>query len=206
MGVVFFFDKRTRKTITNHILFLHRPMDFQILSFINQFWHGTRVDMFSQYISMYQSMIIIRTVVIALALYFKKRYRKFMILSFVLAGVWFYLISEIGFKTLLTQETGIRPRPYVAYADSIHPIGTHYSDSSFPSSHMALTVAMITVLIILFPTVWPYAILYALLMAWSRMYNGMHYPSDVLAGTVIWIICGYLSVFLSRKIVHKNNF
>ena len=134
---------------------------------------------------MYQSMIIIRILVIALALFFKKRYRKFMILSFVLAGVSFYLVSEIGFKTLLTQETGIRQRPYIAHADSIHSIGTHYSDSSFPSSHMVLTVAMITVLIILFPTVWPYAIFYALLMAWSRMYNGMHYPSDIFAGAVI---------------------
>jgi undecaprenyl-diphosphatase len=52
---------------------------------------------------------------------------------------------------------------------------------------MVLTVAMITVLIILFPAVWPYAMLYALLMAWSRMFNGMHYPSDILAGTLLGI-------------------
>ncbi len=45
---------------------------------------------------------------------------------------------------------------------------------------MALTVAMCTVLIMLFPAVRPYAVLYALLMARSRIYNGMHYPSDVL--------------------------
>lgn len=175
-------------------------MDFQLLSFINQFWHGTRVDMFSQYISMHQSMLVIRTLVIALALYFKKKHRRFVLLSFVLAGAVFYLTSEIGFKGLLTQETGIRPRPYVAHADIIHPIGKHYSDSSFPSSHMVLTVAMITVLIILFPAVWPYAILYALLMAWSRMYNGMHYPSDILVGTIVGILCGRIGVILSKRV------
>ncbi|MEI6673178.1 MAG: phosphatase PAP2 family protein [bacterium] len=60
-------------------------------------------------------------------------------------------------------------------------MGKQYSDSSFPSSHMVLTVAMATVMILLFPAVWPYAILYILIMAWSRMYNGMHYPSDILA-------------------------
>ncbi|MEI6118168.1 MAG: phosphatase PAP2 family protein [bacterium] len=63
-------------------------------------------------------------------------------------------------------------------------MGKQYNDSSFPSSHMVLTVAMATVSILLFPAVRPYAILYALLMAWSRMHNGMHYPSDILAGTL----------------------
>ena len=124
---------------------------------------------------------------IALAVIFKRKYWRFVVFSFVLAGALFYGVSEIGFKTLLIQETGIRPRPYVAHADVIQPIGKHYADSSFPSSHMVLTVAMITVLIILFPAVWPYAILYALLMAWSRIYNGMHYPSDILAGAIVGI-------------------
>lgn len=91
------------------------------------------------------------------------------------------MTSEIGFKKLLTQETGIMPRPYVTHTESISPIGKNYSDSSFPSSHIVFTVSMITVLIMVFPAMWPYAILYALIMAWSRMYNGMHYPSDILA-------------------------
>lgn len=130
-------------------------------------------------------MIIIRASVILLALLFKKRYRKFVIFAFVLAAGLSYSFSDIGFKNILIQETGIRARPYIAHSAIIQPVGKLYTDSSFPSTHMALTVAMITVLIILFPAVWPYAILYALLMTWSRMHNGMHYPSDVLAGSIL---------------------
>ena len=126
-------------------------------------------------------MIIIRALVIGLAIFFKKKYWRFVLLSFFLAGVLFYLSSEIGFKTLLVKKTDIRPRPYVTHTETIQAIGKVYSDSSFPSSHMVFTVAMITVLILLFPAVWPYAIFYALLMARSRIYNGMHYPSDMLA-------------------------
>jgi undecaprenyl-diphosphatase len=126
-------------------------------------------------------MLIIRAIVIAIALFLKKKYWRFVLFSFVLAGTLFYGVSEIGFKTLLTQETGIRPRPYVTHTETIKAIGKVYSDSSFPSSHMVFTVAMITVLILLFPAIWPYAIFYALLMARSRIYNGMHYPSDILA-------------------------
>lgn len=125
-------------------------------------------------------MLIIRTLVIALALFFKQKYWKFILLSFILAGTLFYTVSEIGFKKVLIQERGIRPRPYITHETTIKPIGIHYADSSFPSSHMVLTVAMITVLIMVFPTLRPYAIFYALLMAWSRVFNGMHYPSDII--------------------------
>ncbi|MEI6774209.1 MAG: hypothetical protein WCL18_05465 [bacterium] len=61
-------------------------------------------------------MIIIRAVVIILAMVFKKKYWKFVLFSFVLAGVLFYGVSEIGFKKILTQETGIKPRPYITYS------------------------------------------------------------------------------------------
>ena len=37
--------------------------------------------------------------------------------------------------------------------------------------------------------------LIVLLMAFSRMHNGMHYPSDVIAGVGFGILAGYLSVF-----------
>ena len=175
-------------------------MDFQIANFINHFWQWSRRDIFSQYISRNRTMIFIRTLVIILAVIFKRKYRKFVVLSFVLAGVLFYGVSEIGFKTLLVQETGIKPRPYITYSWTIQPIGKHYNDSSFPSSHMVLTVAMATVIILLFPVVRPYAILYVLLMAWSRMHNGMHYPSDILAGTFFWILCGWIAVVLSKRV------
>ncbi len=130
-------------------------------------------------------MIGIRTLIIILAILLKKKYRKFVVFAFILAAGLSYSLSDIGFKTALIHETGIRQRPYMAHSTTIQPIGKLYTDSSFPSTHMALTVAMITVLILLFPAVRPYAILYALLMAWSRMHNGMHYPSDILAGAVL---------------------
>ena len=175
-------------------------MDFQILSFINQFWHGTRLDMFSQYISRDRSMIVIRAVFVVLVVLFQKKYRKHILFSFVLAWALFYGVSEIGFKTLLVQETGIRIRPYIAHVNVIQPIGKRYTDSSFPSSHMVITVAMLTVLILIFPAIWPYAIIYALLMARSRMHNGMHYPSDILAWIFFWFFCGWIGVVLSKRV------
>ena len=175
-------------------------MDFQLLSFINHLGHGTRVDIVSQYISWNRTIIIIRSLVIIIAIVLRKKYRKFVLFSFIIAGTLFFGVSEIGFKTLLVQETWIRIRPYIAHVNVIQPIGKRYTDSSFPSSHMVLTVAMLTVLILIFPTIWPYAIMYALLMARSRMHNGMHYPSDILAWIFFWFFCGWIGVVLSRRV------
>lgn len=126
------------------------------------------------------AIVIIRGIVIALVVIFQKKYWKKIVLSFVLALGFAYVVAQAGFKTVLVQEIGVRPRPYVAHTTEISPIGKQYDDSSFPSTHMMITLAMLTVLIIFFPTLRPYAIVYALLMARSRMHNGMHYPSDVL--------------------------
>jgi membrane-associated phospholipid phosphatase len=43
-------------------------------------------------------------------------------------------------------------------------------------------------------------------MAWSRMYNGMHYPSDIFVWTIIWIGCGWLGVVLSKKVFRLKKF
>lgn len=175
-------------------------MDLQILSFINHFWQGTRIDTLSQIVSRRWGMLVIWTLIIAIVVFLKKKHRRFVVLSFLLAWALSYGLFEIGFKTLLIQETGIRTRPYIAHAQTIKPLGKLYTDSSFPSGHTAVTVALLTVLIMIFPTLWPYAVLYALLMGWSRMHNGMHYPSDVLAGAVMGLGCGRIALVLSRKV------
>lgn len=58
---------------------------------------------------------------------------------------------------------------------------------SFPSGHsMTLTAALVP-LVAAFPASWPLALLAWLLMAWSRIACGHHFPSDVLAGTALGV-------------------
>lgn len=180
-------------------------MDLQLLTFINHLWLGSRIDTLSRCISQRRGMLIIRSIVIALAVFFRKKSWKVILLSFAISAGLFYLVAELGLKTALVHEIWIRPRPYVAHMDTITPIGKHYSDSSFPSSHTALTLALLTVLVLLFPALRPYALVYALLMARSRMHNGMHYPSDVLAWAIVGIWCGLLSMGISKKILKEKK-
>jgi undecaprenyl-diphosphatase len=61
-------------------------------------------------------------------------------------------------------------------------------------------LAVLSVFVYYYRKVWPWALGFILLMAFARMHNGMHYPSDVLAGTILGICYGLIAVWLIRKI------
>ncbi len=74
---------------------------------------------------------------------------------------------------------------------------------SFPSSHAANSFAAITVLIRFFrPYKWLF-ITIAVLIAFSRVYVGVHYPLDVIAGAAAGIVIGY-AVLLAAKPFEKR--
>jgi membrane-associated phospholipid phosphatase len=83
-----------------------------------------------------------------------------------------------------------RPRPYEVVADAVlrqrPALGT-----SFPSSHTAVTMAVVIALVPFLPRALAWvAIAYAVLVGWSRVYLGVHYPLDVLAGAGIGMAVG----------------
>jgi len=125
--------------------------------------------------------------------------RRQLIIALGVGTIAFLLINELFCKHILIDVTGIRPRPYIAHAELITPIGKQLVDSSFPSSHMAGTALIMTLLIRELPLLRPVAILFTFLMAFSRMHNGMHYPTDVLAGTLLGIGYGLLGIWAGKK-------
>jgi membrane-associated phospholipid phosphatase len=65
---------------------------------------------------------------------------------------------------------------------------------SFPSSHTANTMAVAMAALLFFPRrAWP-GVLFALLVAWSRIYTGSHWPSDIAASLFLGAGVGLLSV------------
>lgn len=79
-----------------------------------------------------------------------------------------------------------RPRPFLTLQDVHIPSGIGMTDSgSMPSSHAANWFAGAMVLLIYYRrSVW-FMLPLTLIVGFSRIYNGVHYPSDVLAGAVL---------------------
>lgn len=87
-------------------------------------------------------------------------------------------------KTL--KETIGRPRPFNLLPEGNLLVGKGGS-GSMPSSHAANWFAGMTVAFLFYRRSWRFMLPLAFLVSFSRIYNGVHYPGDVLVGALLGI-------------------
>ena len=90
------------------------------------------------------------------------------------------------FANLILKNAVHRVRPYDEYAFLL-PLGKIPHDWSFPSGHAVNAFAAATVIFLDHKKAGVFALILAALVAFSRLYNSVHYPTDVLAGIVIGV-------------------
>ena len=92
-----------------------------------------------------------------------------------------------------------RQRPFDRYPDLIDKRDSPTS-ASFPSSHTAAAFSLATSLCIKYPkwyVIAPSAV-WACSVGFSRMNQGVHYPSDVLGGMAIGVGCGFANIYVNK--------
>lgn len=179
-----------------------RPL--YITQLISHFGQGTWIDTVSYLISWWPFLAIGLLVVWCVSYSAKTSQRKQYLIALAIGTLLFYLINELAFKYILVEYIWGRLRPYIAYPEIIAAIWSQISDSSFPSSHVASTVVILTLWVWRSSKMWFVALIIAFLMALSRIHNGMYYPTDVLAGAVLGVIYGYLWIQASKLIIRKR--
>ena len=70
------------------------------------------------------------------------------------------------------------------------------SGKSFTSSHATNNFALAVLISHFYPVARPWLLLFAALVAFSRVYVGVHYPSDILGGAVLGTVIALAVVFL----------
>lgn len=95
------------------------------------------------------------------------------------------LVAEAAVVNLLVKPLAARIRPYEVI-EGLSLLVSAQSDYSFPSGHTAAGFAVAVVMLRLMPARYGVpALVMATLIALSRLYVGVHYPTDVLAGALI---------------------
>ncbi|MGV8987251.1 MAG: phosphatase PAP2 family protein [Cypionkella sp.] len=92
-----------------------------------------------------------------------------------------------------------RPRPFEAGLGA--NLLNHVPENSFPSDHATLMFALAFALLASQPLRRAGGVLLALAVAvsWARVYLGVHYPSDLLGGAILALLCVALVHFLAAR-------
>ena len=168
-------------------------MDLAIAHFLNQLGRGV-IDPFTDLVCAVPLLVALWVALVLLALRLDRDNGRRVAATVLLAVALHFLISEAILKHLVLAELPMRVRPYLAHPDEIVPVGHRFTDSSFPSSHAASTAAIVTVLGHAYRRFAAAGALFALVMCFSRVHNGMHYPTDVLTGTLLGVAYGALAI------------
>jgi undecaprenyl-diphosphatase len=113
------------------------------------------------------------------------------------------LLAAEGAINLVLKPAIARERPYSAGGPGriprllVRAPGAH----SWPSAHAGSAIAAAIPLAVAYPVLGVVFLAFAALIAYSRVYVGVHYPFDVLAGLAVGILCAIGVLIIAAMLI-----
>lgn len=181
---------------------LSRLQDADI-SLLRLIHHGRieALDRVMYLLSYSASFVSIGIVLALLIVYLKTKSNTWLVIFYkMLAVLVIAALVSTGMKSLILRE-----RPFITYPD-IEKL-SQAGNSSFPSGHSLEAFAMAVALSLLLRKkryVIP-VFCWALLVAYSRMALGVHYPGDVAGGIIAGTLIGWLIPLVTQSLIGKKS-
>ena len=115
------------------------------------------------------------------------------------------LIADLIICNVIIKPIVARPRPY-SINKTVQLLVTPLKDYSFPSGHTAASFASVSALYFAGKKkVAAGALILSIFIAFSRLYLYVHYPTDVLGGLIIGLLCGWIADMIIQKVMEKRS-
>lgn len=192
------------------MLFHTADLDLKLQVLFNQTLRGSVLDILAPLLSSRAALFVLLAVCLAWAV---RRLGPRQILLFVL------LLAAMGLADLACgqiKDQVLRVRPMNALPGVYYQedgtwqrrppdfVQTKDDGSSYPSAHAANSMTLALLAMLLWPRTRPWLGLLPLLVGWSRLYLGKHYPSDVLAGWLLGVCVAALAGALWKGVLERR--
>lgn len=122
-----------------------------------------------------------------------------------LAGAYALLLS-LFCTNIVLKHLFTRPRPWLVL-EGLIPLVAERDPNSFPSGHSSAALSCAAAWWHYLPRPWRVvAVTAAVLMALSRLYVGVHFPTDVLCGILVGAFCGFVGWKLEKALPCRDSF
>lgn len=115
------------------------------------------------------------------------------------------LLLSLLIGNCLIKPLVARPRPFQQYADLV-PLIAPPGEFSFPSGHSSSSFAAAAAFFLHHKKAGTAALVLAALIAFSRLYVCVHFPSDVLCGSLLGILLGIAAFKLVNELCDHIHF
>ena len=171
-------------------------IDLYLFNLINSFaghwaWLDYTGMFFAKYFEYFLWFVLFLFLVVNL-----KKYWKMILEAFIAAVFTRFILTEA------IRWLWFRPRPFVSL-NFIPLINKSAAEASFPSGHASFYFALSTIVYYYNKKAGVLFYIATFLIVISRIFVGIHWPLDILAGAVIGVLMGWILNKFFRRHAHK---
>jgi undecaprenyl-diphosphatase len=179
--------------------------DTRIFLWLNS-WHSPFWDRVMWHISGRIEWFPFYLLLIAYLIYHYRRQSIFIIIGALLAVILADQLAVHVFKDVIGR---LRPSYNPNIQNIVHIVNDYRGGLyGFVSNHAANTFSLATFLSLVTRNRYLSAILvaWATLVSYSRIYLGVHYPGDIIAGALLGVFIGWLIFVLYKNLLNKKTY